>query len=626
MPRHDDFILSAAERHRKQRRRRRIYISLGAVILLALIAVFVARPIRNAIHSWQARRHAAKAIVFINQQKWNEARDEATAGYQLQPKEPQAVRAVALLLSRAGQGDALEFWKNLADLTPLTPDDLREEARVALRVNDNARAGDATAKLLAQKNPATADWLLAAEVDARKQLSDEAKAYLDKVLRDPRASRREKLQANVTLGNIAFALGDSVNPADIEQRVATLAKGSDDVSLDALMVLASRAAAAANNNGTKLSSITPEEIESAIDAHPLAKTQQKLVATDLKIAQHPGHREELIDETVARFQKSDNDSLLALAGWLYRNGEFQRLINAIPLQRALQSRELFLQYVDALGALNRWDDIRKIIEAERFPLDPMIEHMYLARCFAQQGQQNGAENNWQRALEDAAGNVAKLITLGEYAEKNNAGAIAGKAFEAAAATSPKSRAAQQGRLRVAYHTRDTKQVHEILGEMLKIWPNDIAVQNDEAYTRLLLMTNDERRMTNGGAVVPSPSSRPPIDQPSTIDQQLTTIKQLAEDLVRREPASLPHRTLLALVLLKQNRPADALAVYKDLKVPANAVSPSALVVHAAVLAANGHYTDAGKEFSQAPAEKLLPEEAALRSLLPRLCETRAFAL
>jgi len=141
----------------------------------------------------------------------------------------------------------------------------------------------------------------------------------------------------------------------------------------------------------------------------------------------------------------------------------------------------------ALAALGRWNEIRRIIESERFPLDPVIEHMYLARCFQQQGQENGAENNWQRALEDAAGDVNKLLMLGEYAEKNGAERVATTAFEAAAVANPKSRQAQQGRLRIAYSARDTKRVHALLQEMLKIWPNDSAIQNDEAYIHLLLI-------------------------------------------------------------------------------------------------------------------------------------------
>ncbi|MGI9115128.1 MAG: hypothetical protein ACR2FX_08870, partial [Chthoniobacterales bacterium] len=104
----------------------------------------------------------------------------------------------------------------------------------------------------------------------------------------------------------------------------------------------------------------------------MAKTAHKLLATDLQIAQHRDQRDGIIQHTVERWKNADNESLTALAAWLYRNGEFQRLVDAIPLERALQTRELFLQHVDALAALGRWNDIRKIIETERFPLDHVI--------------------------------------------------------------------------------------------------------------------------------------------------------------------------------------------------------------------------------------------------------------
>jgi tetratricopeptide (TPR) repeat protein len=270
----------------------------------------------------------------------------------------------------------------------------------------------------------------------------------------------------------------------------------------------------------------------------------------------------------------------------------------------LQTRELFLQYVDALAALGRWNEIRRIIESERFPLDPVIEHMYLARCFQQQGQENGAENNWQRALEDAAGDVNKLLMLGEYAEKNGAERVATTAFEAAAVANPKSRQAQQGRLRIAYSARDTKRVHAVLQEMLKIWPNDTAIQNDEAYIHLLLITGGT---TSASSQTPASNSNLPSSDAEAVD----AIIKLAEKLVRDEPASLPHRTLLALALLKQNRPQEALAVYANLKVPSNAVSASAVAVHASVLAAAGRRDEARAEIAKVPSNRLLPEEAIM---------------
>src|SRR5438309_3468159 len=504
----EDFMLTGAQR---QRKRRRIQISLVALLILGVIGFLVARPIRNAIRSWQARRHAEHAFTFIDQQKWSEARDEATAAYRLQASEPEAIRAVGRLLSRAGQGEALEFWKRLREIAPLTRGDLRDEARVALRVNDIARADGTARELLETKEggPSPTDWLIAADVQLRKHSFDQAQGLAEKVLASPKANRREQLQANIALDNIARTAGPTshIDIGKVDERIVALSKGDDDVSLDALTFLAVSATAAPAESKPPL---PIDQLIESINHHPLAKAPHQLLAADLEISQHHDQRDEIVRRASEHWKGGDNESLTALAAWLYRNGEQQRLVEAISLDRALQTRELFLQYVDALAALGRWDEIRRIIEAERFPLDPVIEHMYLARCFAQQGQENGAENNWQRALEDAAGDLNKLLTLGEYAEKNGAERIATTAFDAAVVANPKSRQAQQGRLRIAYSARDTKRVHALLAEMLKIWPNDTAIQNDEAYIHLLLINGGTTSVSSQSA-----ASNPPLSASSS---------------------------------------------------------------------------------------------------------------
>jgi tetratricopeptide (TPR) repeat protein len=280
----------------------------------------------------------------------------------------------------------------------------------------------------------------------------------------------------------------------------------------------------------------------------------------------------------------------------------------------MQTRELFFQHVDALGALGRWDEIRRLIESEQFPLDPVVEHMYLARCFAQLGQTNGAENNWSRALEAAAGDLGKLMTLADYAEKNGAYDVAGAAYDAAVAVAPKSRPAQQGRLRVAYANRDTKKIYAVLTELLKLWPGDPAIQNDEAYIRLLLLPSLDNSQLSPSPLPAREASRPEGSAEQAggpAAAELAAIESLAEKLVEHEPVSFPHRTVLALARLKQNRPADALAVYSGINVPKAAVTTSSVAVHAAVLAANAHKQEAQTEFATLPPDRLLPEERTL---------------
>jgi len=619
MARRDDYMLTPEELRLRRRKRRTILIVGLALVLLIVGVIFGARPARNAIKGWQARRHANKAFAFIEHGEWTEARDEAVAAYQLRPTEPEALRAVARYLSRTRQAEALDFWKQLQDRQLLTREDCRDEAMIALRAGDLERANTAIESLLGNdgKDATPRDWLLAAQLALQRGSPTEAQSALQHVASGNAASPREQLlSALLELHTASQAAGavDQQRQNEAWQRISKLAEGKDDVSLDALILLAQRilsspvgGTGAVPSEGKKDDTevVPPEKIIEALENHPLSQISQKLLALDLQMhadvraGRADTQRDDLIARAISNWKGAEPNALAALARWLNSKGEYQRVLDTIPLEKALQGRELLLQHLDALGALDRWDDIRKILQSEKYPLDPVIQRMYLARCNAQLGEKTASENNWQRALEAAGNDPGKLLTLADYAEKNGALNIAESAFKLAASASPKLRAAHQGQLRFAQAQRDTKKIHAILSEMLTLWPKDMAIQNDTAYTRLLLGQRSEDRGQRSDV----------SDQKS--DAELKAIVDLAENLVKKNPRSLPHRTLLALALLRQNRAADALAVYENIQVAPNALTPSALAVHAAVLAANGKSDDAQTEVEKIPFDRLLPEEREL---------------
>jgi tetratricopeptide (TPR) repeat protein len=457
-------------------------------------------------------------------------------------------------------------------------------------------------------------------------------AALGKIFGDARATEQQQLQAAL----LELSLASGTDPADARltdawSRIEKISEGKSAVALQALALLARRTLSVQRSEVRGQQSEKPitdnkEPITSAtlsqrLASHPLARAPQKLLSLDLLEHTTPSRHDELIAQGTAQWKDGDADDLLALARWLNGKNEFQKTLDAIPLEKALLSSDLFLQYLDALGGLGRWSEIKQLLESEGYPLDPVVQKMYLARCNAQLGEKTAAENNWQRALEAAGGDLGKLITLGEYAEKNGIVDVAQSTFDAAAIEAPKLRAAQQGRLRMAQRGGDTKKIHAVLAEMLQIWPKDAAVQNDEGYTRLLLFgnnsRNDEARMSNDenekkeNAEHPTPNAQRPTTEPITDNQELEQILQLAANLVVKNPRSMPHRTLLALAYLKQNRPADALVVYKDITLTRSALTPSAIAVHAAVLAANGQIDDAKAVAKQIKPEQLLVEERNL---------------
>jgi hypothetical protein len=436
------------------------------------------------------------------------------------------------------------------------------------------------------------DFLLSAQLSARQGATIEAHDALQKVFADARASGREKLQA--ALLDIAISAGNENWRTEAWTWFKKISETGDAAGLDALTILAQTALS--SEKIPENFPIASLELSEKLEAHPLARAPQKLLASDLKIRQQPEAREELITKAVVQWKDGQADEAAALATWLNGKGEFQRVLDAIPIEKAVQTRELFLQYVDALGGLGRWKEIKELLDRDRFPLEPFVQKMYLARCNAQLGEKAASENNWQRALEAARGDPGKLMTLAAYAEKNGAIEVAGAAYDEAIAESPKMRAAHQGRLRLAQASGETKKIHAVLAEMLPIWPNDPAVQNDEAYTRLLLVEQS---------------------QVESRKEEVGNIERLAADLVQREPSSLPHRTLLALARLRLGKFSDAMDAYSGIQVARGALTPSAVAVHAAVLAANGRGEDAATEIRDVDRKRLMPEEAALVESIAR---------
>jgi tetratricopeptide (TPR) repeat protein len=596
----DDFMLTEEELRLRTRRRKRVVFILLLVLILVLGGVFGGRPVLHGIKAWQARRHARTAFALLEKEDWNEARKEVSSAYQLWPEEPEAIRAIARFLSRTRQPQALEFWDRLEQRTRLTRIDLTDEATIALVAGDDTRATLAIRALLSGANGPIMplDYLLSAQLSARQGAAIEAHDALQKVFGDTRASGRERLQA--ALLDIAISAGNESWRNEARSRLKKISETGDAAGLDALTVLAQTALS--SEKIPENFPIAPLDLSQKLEAHPLARAPQKLLAVDLRMRQEPEARDALITKAVAQWRDGQPDEATALATWLNGKGEFQRVLDAIAIEKALQARELFLQYVDALGGLGRWKEIKELLDRDRYPLDPFVQKMYLARCNAQLGEKAASENNWQRALEAARGDPGKLMTLAGYAEKNGAVDVARAAYDEAAAESPRLRGAHQGRLRLAQATGETRKIHAVLAEMLVIWPNDPAVQNDEAYTRLLLMNAQQSPRSEDGS------------QKSELmasNDGLQKIERLAADLVRREPSSLPHRTLLALARLRLGKFSGAMDAYSGIQVAPGALTASALAVHAAVLVANGRSEDAATEMREVDRKRLLPEEAAL---------------
>ena len=217
--------------------------------------------------------------------------------------------------------------------------------------------------------------------------------------------------------------------------------------------------------------------------------------------------------------------------------------------------------------------------------------MYLARCAAQLGEPAIRDACWNAALDAAGTDVAKLLIVGQYAEKNGALNIAVKAIPAAVTAAPDSREANEALFHLLESTGRTRDLRDALLAFAAHNPNDPALRNDVAYFNALL-----------NVAVPA-------------------ARDTARQLVQAEPASLPHRTTLALAELRLGNGLAALDAFRGITLPPlAAMQARQQAVYAATLWKTSYEHDAREVARNITTARLLPEE---QELIRPLSETAA---
>jgi tetratricopeptide (TPR) repeat protein len=593
----NNLDLTPPEEIRARQIRLFVFLAGIAVCVLGVAIYFAAPPIGGAIKAWQSRRLARQAFAMIGQKKWSEANAKARDAYLLRPTEPESWRAIAQLASRTGQGTAaLEWWKKVDAEYRLTIEDRRDYAAAAFVAGELAVAAPQVDLLLSQKGgPAPIDHLLAAQLAARRQDGALALDYTQRATTDPRAKPNELLAGAVLV--LSMTKTNSLPYSKAWESIEKLARDrANPSSLDALVFLArqqSRVPTSLPDGEIPFSLgaviapppatiMGPLEVADALEKHPNARPYHHLLALGLRAQHDPALASQYVADAVERFGSGDDETIAALAAWLNSVGRADKTLQVLSLNRALQRQDLYLRHVDALAALERWTEVKTVLSSERFPLEPVFQHMYLAVARTRLGEATAATNEWQRALE-AANTAEKLLALASYAEQNQANDVADRAYSEAIRLAPKNRGAYAGRLRMALASGRTAEAQTITEEIVKIWPDDAEARNQHDYLRLLLGAS-------GSAA--------------------ETAERQAQILVAQEPWNWSARATLGLARLRLGRNADALAVFR--KVRATGVEPpGALAVRAAILAVNGYEEGARGDAHNLGAEHLLPEEQAL---------------
>jgi tetratricopeptide (TPR) repeat protein len=552
------------------RKRRRNWLAVAGFMAMGLGVVALEF---RALHDWmqglRSRRMAAKAEAEILGGNIEEAVNKARTAYQTKPDEPAAIRIAARVQGLTGQPfAAVPLWKQLMQTGAMRPADRRPYAEDLLMSGAVAEAGVEIEALL-KENPADGTLhRLAARWAASDGDGERARDFAAKAVRLEADSQESRL----LLALLQLSAGTAPLRDEAIRTMLELGNAHSREGIEALKRLAA------------VPGLSPDvagKVLALIRGHPLATEEHRLLALHLELGLHPEERTTILDATVRQYQKADPAARRALGVWLNARGEYERMLAVVPIEEAFKRKDLLLLCLDSLAGLRRWNEIERILGMKNVPLDTAYKELFLARSALELGSATVADMHWRRARIAAGPSSEQLAYIGNYAEKIGQLDQAEAAFRSLSANGATARPALESLLRIAQKRGDVAMLTDTLKTMRERWPQDDSVKNDLAYVNLLM----------GRAV----------------DESMAA----AKELVARSPASLAHRTTLALAAIRKNDPARALAVYQGLTIPWDRVGPGHRAVYAAALGANGKTAEARAEIAALRWEELRPEEREL---------------
>jgi hypothetical protein len=554
--------------------RQRNWLIPGIALLVLLVAAyFVARPAYHRLKAWRTRYLIAQSGESLAHGDWPQAKFKAHAALLLSPNDPDALRAMAQVLSRGTNQPAMAVWQRLLQTGKATANDRRNFVEQALRAGAGAAAANELDKLINEEPSHPVSLWLAAQLFAAAGDREQTIYYASRArLNDP-----TNQQYQLFLSSLRF---DSKQPEQLfaaHSNVWEVAAGSSPLALEALTFLAQR---------PELSSDQRVGVATLLRQHPAHTIAHELLALGLEITATPARRAEVLDAAVAHYRTASPETRVQFAIWLNQNEEFQRTLAALPLDEALKRKDFFLPHAEALMSQRQWQQLKNILESKHTPLEQPYLEGFRARCDKELGNASQAESHWQQAVHAAGQNTEQLFWVALYAEKCNEPLPAKQALRSLISHVEHPQPAYQVLERVTEHFGTTAELRDLLGEMVKRWPDDISYQNDFAYLNALLNT--------------------------AVAGATTT----AEALVNRRPASLPHRTTLALALYRQQDFVRALGAYGNQRYNWEIALPGQRAVYAAVLAANGRTDQASQVLRGLNRSQLRPEELQLIAALP----------
>jgi hypothetical protein len=510
-----------------------------------VVSICVAKPATRFFKKLDARKRVAEGEAYLAQHRFSEAAQCASAALQMAPSNRRALRMAVEAFGQESRPEAVQYWMRLAQNPAAVVDDHRSLLQWAIRWRQRELAASQWSVIEKERPFPDGDLMLGAGYYDLAGDPENAVRFARAALeRSP-----SNVEMKLLLGRVLLASGGERDRQIGKRLLMEQVHRSDEPGIESLRILAANSA---------LAPFEADDCRRLLREHPLRGVSDVLADAGLAAQVTPYKRDTILLAGARQFIEATGHTLEA-AEWLAAANAHEIIPDIISDEKALGSRELFLELADGLGARADWKALDDLLSRTPLPISAVEAAMYQARTAQELKQPRIAALRWDEALHAARNNGSQLIQVAAYARRFGANAIAEQA--ARKVIEGGGAAARLGYEELLQGCKqDLPRACVVLREMAQAFPSDPAVLNDLTYAKLLLKEADQNAVA------------------------------VAEGLVAKAPALLAYRATLALAYLRAGSPDKARRAMEP-EGPANSswreFHPYELAIYAAACGASG---------------------------------------
>lgn len=429
----------------------------GVVTLLIIAAVFGGRPLWNGLKIRRAEgfleRHA-KALGADRDP--SEAALTLKSALALAPKHPPVLRAAALYHQNQSHPEVLDLWRELGRLGPLSMEEKALYARAAL----NHGRTDIAIPLIQELGKVPVHEANALRLGAE---AASLQGNMDAAV-DLANQAWSKYPNNITnlwlLGSVQFRHPNPSMNAEGRRRLMSLVVdgGPEVLPVINLMLLNPPIPDGDLNLLLRL-----------LPARTNAPFEERLARLGLENLKDPAGKAERIRQIAEPlWTPSGRTNLLRLAEWLSQRAAYREIVEAIPEDQATTHPLLSLNLAGALGSLERWEDVERLLGKSEGPEFTIQKETFRAVAAHATGRTNESLAAWSKALRLSNRNPQMRQIIAVLAERSGYHQVALDAWLPLLMLPQYSPKARSQVLRLAYGAQDPFLARETLDRLKKL--------------------------------------------------------------------------------------------------------------------------------------------------------------